>query len=579
MILRSRFATVAAAALAVLLFGACEKDPHDADTWIDKLDTRDRTELNEALRHLDRLKDPKAIGPLGKSWEKHNRDSQIMRTMITVAAYQDPKTGKGPNWKDAVPYLLKAVEDYDAGDPRSVEDASVACNALGRAAAAGQADDTVLTALINTANKQLPRSSPENRVRINAVSALGKFKDKRAVDVLIRILEGDPEKQLLRLNAAAALAVAETGDPKALPALTKALFLGPLYKQVRAGITRVGKPAVEAMIKLYQEKDDTIQAYAKEKDFAKKAPGNVPYKGALLLGDLRAPEAIPLLLAGLKAEPRISFFDEKTGAAGPSTHEAIFDALKRSAIGNKDASDALREYWKNPKTDDFVRPMAIDAYSVVTKETSELDTLYKLLSDENQEDQIRAASALAYGRLGRTADHQKKLDGLVARYEERVKQAEEKAKKAKNDEDKAAAEAERDRATLWKNTLQESAYRLQAGVQCGDDPKCYVDLLGKKDVAIGQPGLPKAERALFELAKMGEKARPVQDDLLKYVDSREHIVREGVLLALPRVVALPCDKCATRMAEVMERQASEQTLDDLNHETRIVYHYFLWAGK
>ncbi len=558
--------------VAVLSAAACEKDPHDAQTWIDKLGSR--ADLNEALRNLERLKDPKSIKPLGKAWKKHNKHSAVLRTMITIAGHPDPKT-KEPHWADAIDYLIDAVENYDPGDQRSIEDAGVACDALGRAR-----DPKALDTLVKTANKIMPRLSPENHVRVSAVRALGKFgKDKRAVDTLIKILETDPEKQVLKLNAAAALALAETGDERALGALTKAMFIGPLFPQVRRAITRIGKPAVAAMILLYQGKDPEIAQMYKDKDWANKAPGIQQYNAAVILGDMRATDALPLLLAGLKAEAKISFFDPKSGAAGPTTHAAILDALRHMALGNKDASDAVKEYWKNPKTDDYVRPMAYDVYSMLTRETTELDTLFKIVADENQEDQMRAAAALAYGRLGRTPAHAKQLDDLIAKYDDQAKKADEKAKSAKKDEDKAAAEAERDRANLWKQTLLENSWRLAVGVQCQDDPTCYIKFVGARDVSVGQPGLPKAERALIELAKMGPKAQPVKDQLLGFVDTREGFIREGVLLALPMVVNKPCQECITRMSEVIEKQRNESTLDRLTGETQVVYNYFLWAGN
>src|SRR5688572_4515912 len=110
---------------AALFAAACEKDPHDPATWIDKLD--ERAELNEALRNLERLKKEKsansAVVPLGKAWKTNNRNSQILRVMITVAGYEDAKTGKVAAWDKAMPFLLDAVENYDPGDQRSREDA------------------------------------------------------------------------------------------------------------------------------------------------------------------------------------------------------------------------------------------------------------------------------------------------------------------------------------------------------------------------------------------------------------------------------------------------------------------------
>ena len=64
----------------------------------------------------------------------------------------------------------------------------------------------------------------------------------------------------------------------------------------------------------------------------------------------------------------------------------------------------------------------------------------------------------------------------------------------------------------------------------------------------------------------------------KYLGTSERIVREAILLALPRIAPLPCKECAASMDQVMDSQASQTTLDLLNTETKIVYHYFLWAG-
>ena len=48
--------------LVLMAAAACQKDPHDPETWIEKLD--DPADLDEAVRHLERLKHPSAIAPL-----------------------------------------------------------------------------------------------------------------------------------------------------------------------------------------------------------------------------------------------------------------------------------------------------------------------------------------------------------------------------------------------------------------------------------------------------------------------------------------------------------------------------------
>jgi len=557
--------------LAGLTLAACEKDPNDPQTWIDRLD--DRAGLNETLRHLERMDDPRSIKPLGEAWKKHNKQSNILRAMINIAGKKDAQ-GKA-RWGDALPYLKDAVENFDQAAARSIDDAVVACDALGRSG-----DPSVVPVLLGAAQKSLPKLHPGNQVRAACIRELGTFKDPKIVDVLIRILETDPDKQRIHLNAAAALALAESGDARALPALINAMYFIPaVFPQVRAAITRVGKPAIPELTALFQEKDEDINRKAKAKQFDKKAPGNIVYKAALLLGDMRAPEAVSMLTGGLKAEARVAFYDERSGAPGPTTHDGILGALR--VIMDPTSAAAVKAYMLDPKTYDGTRPTAIDVYSFVAADDSAVADLAKYIKDDQAEQQIRLAAIIAYGRLARTAEHQKVLDDLDASYDEKYKKGDTAFKAAKTDDDKAKYDDERQVAAYWRDALNESRQRIAMAMECKSDPACYIKVLppAVKDFKPGTPALPRAERALLELAKMGEKASSQTDALLAAADVTDRFVRQGILLALPRVAKLPCDKCAARLGEILEQQAGTTTLDFLTGETRIVYHYFLWAGK
>ncbi len=558
-------------ASSLILGAACEKDPTDPQTWVDRLD--DRSAENDALRHLERAADPKTIKPLGEAWKRHNKQSNMLRTLIAVAGKKDEQ-GKA-HWTDALPYLVDAVENFDQAASRSIDDAVVACDALGRSG-----DPTVVPALLNAAQKPLPKLHPGNQVRGACIRALGNFKDPKIVDVLIRILETDPERQRIHLNAAAALALAETGDPRALPALINAMYFMPaVFPQVRAAITRIGKPAIPKLIELFQEKDADVNRKAKEKGFDKKAPGNIVYKAAILLGDMRAKEALPLLTAALKTEPRIAFYDERSGAPGPTTHDGILGALRM--IMDPTSAPAVKSYMLDPKTYDGTRPTAIDVYSFLATDDSAVGDLAKYIKDEKQEQQIRLAAIIAYGRLARTPEQRKLLDDLSAVHDDKVKKAEAALKAAKTDEEKAQRDDERMVAAYWRDAVNESRQRMSIYLDCKGDAACYVKTLppAVKDFKPGTPALPRAERALIELAKMGDRARAQTDALLAAADVTERFVRQGILLALPRIAPLPCPKCADRLNDIIERQSETTTLDLLTGETRIVYHYFLSAGK
>jgi HEAT repeat protein len=533
----------------------------------------DRASLSKALRRLERAGDVKTIKPLGEAWKKHNKQSNILRVLISVAGRKDDKGNA--HWDDAVPYLIDAVKNFDQAARSSIDDAVVACDALGRSG-----DPQVVPTLLSAAQAPLPKLHPGNAVRGACIRALGSFKDPKIADVLIRILETDPERQRIHLNAAAALALAESGDARALPALINAmLFMPAVFPQARAAITRVGKPAIPKLMELFQEKDAEIAKKMKEKQLDKKAPGALVFKSALLLGDLRAKEAIPLLTAGLKAEPKIAFFDERSGAPGPSTHDGILGALR--TIMDPAAAGAVRAYMLDPKTYDGTRPTAIDVYSMIAVDDPALGELVKFIKDDKAEQQIRLASMIAYGRLARTAEEQKALDELFESWDGKLKRAESAVKAAKNDEERAKQEDERQVAAYWRDALNESRQRISVAIECKADPACYAKALppAVKDFKPGTPALPRAERSLIELAKMGDKATSATDALLAASDVTERFVRQGILLALPRIAPLPCQKCADRLGEVIEAQSSSTTLDFLTNETKIVQHFFLWAGK
>lgn len=571
--MRVRQGLLAVAFLGVcsVFLPACEKDPNEAQTWIDKLD--DAREAEEAVRNLERLKDPKAIKPLGKVWRKMNRPSKILRTIVTLASYENKDPDKGPvrdaTWDDAKEFLVEAVESYDPGDQRSIEDAVVAAEALGKTK-----DPGVVGTLIAAAQKAVPKLSPANAVRIAAIRALGKFKDPKGVDVLIRVLGADTETQRIQLFGAAANALAETGDPKALQALTQALiFVGPVYTQARGGITRLGKPAVDKMLAVYREKDDELNKMAKEKNLAKAAPGTMVFKGAMLLGDMRAKSATKELVAGLSTAPRVSYFNERTGEPGPPTHNAILDALKR--IGDPSTAGEVWAYATAKTTDDATRPFAVDTYSWLTTSDDNLKQLLDWFNDKDQEDQLRIVAITAYGRLGRTAKDAAPLDELLKDYDAKLKAAEEKIKSGKTDDDKATGENEKANVTQWRFAVQEARWRIDAVIECKKDVACYTKLLEAKDVQPGKAGMPKAERALAEIFKMGEKAKDAVPALLKLAGTPERILRDGINLALPRIAATPCKECAEKLGKILDDQAEQTTLDALNSETRIVYHYFL----
>jgi hypothetical protein len=818
---RRTHALAGALAGALLLFlTGCPKDPYDCDTWTDKLD--DKQEIERAITELGRLKCPEAIDDLGGAWKANNYPARILRVIIDIADQRDmgtvtekdlkvdpkvkeklsekeiadlveaekkrtygPNYKKGPFWKDAIPFLVKAVDNFldDNNNPRTIENATSAVDALGRAKQFGA--DVPVDVIVRAATVEVPAEAQGTRVRLAALRALGRFADdEAAVTTLITVLNAKPKDQHPFLFAAAADALATARNPKAVMPLVRAMYeIPPVYQFCRRSLVAIGDPAVDTLLDVFKLKNEAMNTFARDNELnlkckdAKgefiggpktkcKAPTNLEFKAASVLGDLRARKAIPALLDELtnaSKGPMPAFFSGD-GVPGPPQHAAVLGALKKMGADPKTA-DALLAYIKNPKTDEYLIPSAIDTYSYLTRSTEALGFFENIMleklnregqdpkkvADADIDPQQKVVAGLAYARLANKQAHLKPLADAAAQYKKKAddyektfKTAEEawnkekpnydEAKKkydpvieaysaakleAKNNfmaalykpyggaekdfeaakkkwegikaqwseiqgkNDPAATDAFRstydaekkgyeaanatfkkvkaEATKLYKEKMkgkdalaeaeilrkadkklldatakrdaakkafspiekkyteleqkkfaaegnlndsrgsqranEQNLARAIVGVKCGDDAKCYIGFVDMSPGAVATalkdsiPGVEKwtedekktlqlaaTERALLELSKLGEKARGVQADLLRLLPSTERFVREGVLLALPHVAALPCQDCVKVLDSVISEQESQTTLEALTADARVERYYYIWAS-
>lgn len=604
----------------LLALTGCPKDEYDPDTWIDKLeDFESPTEFNNAVSRLEQLKDPKAIKPLKKAWEKYNHAPNVLRAIVRLAEQKEFDGKQGPFWTDeAIAVLETAVGEYDSGDPRSIEDAMYAADALGRAR-----KDSSLTILVSAATQKLPKLNPGQNVRIAALRALGNYgKNAKAVSTLMRVLEADLKNQDVRVHAAAANALANTGSGEALKPLLMAMYrISAIFQQVRRALTVIGPQAIPELIKIFEGKHEELNKFAKENKFDSDcksgqgpgtsctAPGNLRFKAASMLGDLYASDAAQLLAKSLRDDPKVAFFDPKSGAPGPYDHAAVLDALLK--IGDPSTANAVLAYAESSGTDNQVRPIAINVFSMISPSRKGLDFLEDIVQGKGDVvsgkdvdpsdpliEAIKEAGAMAYARLATKKSDLDVLDARKKKYLDEAAKYDKKAAKSTKKSDKKYNErsANQYRATAW--LFEEHRTRARVGITCGDNPECYLEfvkmtpdqvveklkiqpLKGKKLKKREKNGvwIAAQERALIELGKMGDKAKdaalPV---LLEKADSTDRIVRQGVLLAMVHVAGRDCKKCSERLTQVVEQQGSQSTLDYLTADTRIVLNFFLGGG-
>jgi hypothetical protein len=86
------------------------------------------------------------------------------------------------------------------------------------------------------------------------------------------------------------------------------------------------------------------------------------------------------------------------------------------------------------------------------------------------------------------------------------------------------------------------------------------------------------ERAMLEIGKRGTKAAALTETLLDNAKSDNRLIRQSILLALPKIAAVPCASCEAKLQAALRAGEGKTTLGDLNLETTMMKNYFGWAG-
>src|SRR5512140_214520 len=172
-------------------------DPYKAKTWIEKLG--DPREAERAVTELEQLGDPDAITALGEAWAAQGKHVRLLAAMISLARPLTPDeakarfvtdyetSGRPASWDRALPFLIRALTEVDVSNPRSVDSAIKAGEALGEARLPAGLD-----ALSEFAS--MPVTKKLISAQVAAIRSLGKFTDERAkaAIALIKIIDRDP---------------------------------------------------------------------------------------------------------------------------------------------------------------------------------------------------------------------------------------------------------------------------------------------------------------------------------------------------------------------------------------------------
>jgi HEAT repeat protein len=492
---------------------ACQGDPNDPMTWAKQLkDLRTQKEALDHIANMDVEKARPAVPALIELFQDGHRPEHLE----ALARYLDPRTK---------PLMIEQLEYSDDDFDR----ATIAAGVLG-----DMKDPSAVEPLIKAAEKPLPIKSRANSTRIAAIRALVKIGDKRAVPTLMKLLTTSADEQDFLLNQKSALGLAEFRDPQSIPALLKGLFMTgrgtQTFQECRLALVRIGAPAVGPVIALLEEKNADVETMAKTLKFEEVTPGVVPYKAAIVLGDLRARSAVPVLVKRLQIKAR---GDEHRSAlialgyiAEPAGVDAILSLLqdgKAAPAERASAADAL--YLSGDRR-------AVPALMEIAKSG------YVTVDGQKASD-LRASAAIALARI---------------------------AGKETFPAFNALVENESEAQGVFGLALD----RMLVANECDQDVACY----GKK---LMDPSWSRAEKAAFAIGFSGDTKQgiPLLLAAMKPITTmspERYPVHQAILFSLARLGTKDCTACLEKLDKQIERDEKAVRIPgarDLLGETRV----------
>jgi hypothetical protein len=709
--MQQRFALVLLTGLIGFGLTGCPDNPYNAKTWTKKLG--DPRESERAVTELEQLGDPSAIPALGEAWADQGKPVRLLQVIISLARPLTPeeakakfatdyeKEGRKASWDAALPFLTKALTEVDEANPRSVDSATKAADALGEAKL-----EAGLDALIEIASK--PVTKKLIAAQIGSIRAIGKFDGAKAkaAAALTKIVDREPpahpktakDKEqgraleekfglFLGVTGASINALGDLRVGSAAKTLALSMYRTPeLFVQIRRALVATGPSAKDELRKILRGEHAEVNQLFKDKRLDKYCgdKGDAPpdqcqpvsakdFYPAVVLGDFYDPATAPDLLAALKrpAVP-VYFMDDQPS---PNTqYNAIFDALRK--IGAADAAAPVRAMWMGgapkgpaPKKgapapaaaaeDLGTKILAISAYPFLTRDGAGTAELGAIAADNKADDTLRQEAATAFARLSSDPKSLDVLEGLAQKYFdastaktkeaagkpktdadaadkvfEAQKKAVEKAKsdllKITHDSSKTAADIKAATASTKKledefkeqkkvhktatapfknlenaakaykgyaRMFQTHIARIEVGIRCKQDINCLAATLKLKpeeaaknnakyikDIKDWSDDEKKqlveagVERAMLDIGKQGAKASALTDTLLDAAKSDVRLIRQSVLLALPKIAKIPCGNCEAKLDAAIKSGEGKTTLGDLNLETTMLRNYFSWAG-
>jgi HEAT repeat protein len=479
-----------------------------------------------------------SIEALVRTYRDHPEDTQnggrileLLRDMHDLRAL--------PAYVKALDWRAEVSEEHAITAARAIEDLTVPD---------GQKAE-VVTALSTALDRVQGSRGVDNRMRIYFIRALGSLHDRAATPELTKIATRLTEDQNFLINRMAAEEVGDLGDPAAVPAMIKALFLfnpqAPVQRMNDVGgqaLVQIGQPALNPLLALLRGTNEDANRVAQnyiravtQRDAdagAKMDPRSLVIEEACFaLGQLGPRQAMDPMMEHVTPLTQMSVEDASSGAeANRQVYSRALTCTTSLIQINRQASDTPRlrqtlidvyhripEEWP-PEAPGAMRSQLLAA-SMHTYDAGLLDFLHGVASDREGLPDFRVVAARSYAFLAAKAD--------VPRL-------------------RAVIDAEPEGGQI-RHMFEEMDAALDTADQCDDDVQCYVGKLGDSNPMV-------VRKAAYMIARYGRGNAPALTALIEQIDHRDVSARGDVLYAIDWVATHGSPQAVAEIDRIREAE-------------------------
>lgn len=422
-----------------------------------------------------------------------------------------------PAFTKALEWRAEVTEEHAITAAQAVEDLEIPEAQKGE----------VITALSTALDRVQGSRGADNRMRIHFIRALGALRDNRATPILTKIATRLAEDQSFLINRMAGEEVGNVGDPAAVPAMIKTLFLfapnDPRQRMNDVGggaLVQIGRPSLDPLLELLRGNNEEANRIAQ--NYVRAVTQRAPEAAALMdprslvieeacfsLGQLGLRDAIDPMMEHVTPLTSMAESAATADEANRQTYSRALSCTTSLVQINREESDTPRlrqtlidvyqripEEWP-PEAPGASRSQILAAM-MHTYDPGLLQFLHGVAADREGLPDFRVVAARSYSFLAAQSD--------VARM-------------------RAIIAAEPEGGEI-RNLFEEMNPALDVAQECNDNVQCYIGKLAdsnpmvvrKAAYMIGRYGRGNAAALTALIAQLDHDDIPVRGDVLYAID-------------------------------------------------------------